>query len=381
MIWAGDRRSLHGTLNDQPAREALDALVSLGLPHDKDAFDIAEVINFATLSGLRGAHSFWRDFEVETGRRLARGLAGARRDGVPTLHDFEPRRFTVSFERAFAQHTAGSRHIRRVRLPVPVTDDQLSVLVVETRSAGARLLSDRIEFPCPRRDAARIEIRADYRFLADAGRPSGGFLPAGHPWLAPREGEIQVTDRVVALARDLASGLSPEQAVEAFRIYLLDELCCGYVHHDRIGAVAAPDWVLGNGWFDCRLGAALMASMCRACDIPARLVGGYLLWDSPAEHFWLEAWLPGRGWTPYDLLAWGLSAGGRDKAWRDIYAGWTDYRMKTQVFPHIFTGVAAAGLPRSCHRVHRKVPGGTEIRTLDARSGREIYRDTIRVKG
>jgi hypothetical protein len=320
-------------------------------------------------------------FTIENGRRLARTLTGATGENVPSPKGLQARPFTVSLRRTFAETPSRHECPLRLRLPMPVVDDHLPKLTVEPWPAGARLFTDRIEFASANRDDSLLEIGARYSFVARAGLPSGAKPLPPHPWLDEREGEIQVTERVRGLARDLAGGLPPPAALDAFRNFALDELRCGYIHYDSIGEIPAPDWVLDKGWFDCRLGAALIASLCRARDIPARLVGGYLLWEAPAEHYWMEAWLPDQGWTPYDLLAWGLSAGGADSDWRHIYAGWTDYRMKTQVFPRHFTGAPGVPVPKAIHRLHRRVEGGTEVRILNAENGREIYTDTIRVTG
>ena len=67
---------------------------------------------------------------------------------------------------------------------------------------------------------------------------------------------------------------------------------------------------------------------------------------------------PKAGWTPFDLAAWHLSLGGRDAAWRGMYAGAIDYRMKTQVFPALFTGPSTVRFPAHWRMVTRAAPGG-----------------------
>ncbi|MBX7209358.1 MAG: transglutaminase family protein [Verrucomicrobiaceae bacterium] len=57
----------------------------------------------------------------------------------------------------------------------------------------------------------------------------------------------------------------------------------------------------------CQDFAHVMLGMCRALDIPARYVSGYLyngprgtLRGAQASHAWCEVWLPGRGWFGLD---------------------------------------------------------------------------------
>ena len=54
----------------------------------------------------------------------------------------------------------------------------------------------------------------------------------------------------------------------------------------------------------CRDLAVLMMDACRAVGLAARFVSGYLGWDPPGTepelHAWVEVYLPGVGWRPYD---------------------------------------------------------------------------------
>ena len=228
-----------------------------------------------------------------------------------------------------------------------------------------------------------FSLSARFSFVAHAGMPYGSG--AGEPeqlatWLATSEGAVQVTPGVATLANRLAAGAQgPFAEVMAFYDYMIDKMACGRLHLDALAGEPPTDWVIASGWFDCRLGAALLVALCRARGIPARLVGGYPLWQATSEHFWMEAWIPDRGWTPFDLLAWDLSAGGRDRAWRDVYAGAVDYRMTTQVFPEIFTGAPGVPMGAAWQRLARATPEGVETRLVSIRDGHLIYADTVRV--
>jgi len=362
---------------DDEAIAAVDALLdeldAAGLPAGLDGrFDPTEVVNLMIAEGVDGRSAFWRNRYVATGQRLVFDLARER----------GPRRFEIAFARCFdlSRHVPGTR--LRLRLPMPIADAHLSDLsiTVEQGPAQTAIMPGRLEAKIVVGDLARVTVAARIGFTAHPGVPHGDAPSPreGETWLAEREGQVAVTPRVRALAHSLG-GSDAADRVRRFRDHLVDAFVCGPVHPDRIGPGPATDWVLDQRRYDCRLGAALLVALCRASGIPARLIGGYLLWAAPTEHYWVEIWLPDQGWTPHDLLAWDLSAGGRDAAWRDIYAGAVDYRMKTQVFPDIFTGAPGVTMPPALQRLARAIDGGTETRFVTIPDGAALYTDTIRI--
>ncbi len=344
-------------------------------PERDGGFDPAEMINRMVAAGLAGKLAFWRSRYVATGRRLLLGNGG-----TPDLAALPPRRFTVEIHRRFDLTGMGPR--ARLRLPLPLAGPALDGLTVEPLLpdgiARHRIVPGRLEAIMS--DATgEIMVGARLSFTARAGVPQAPDPAAGDPrWLAPSEGPIQVTARVRALAERLAAGTAPSQALRAIYDHLLDGFTCGVVPYDRL-AGPATDWVLRTGWYDCRLGAALLVALARARGIPARLVGGYLLWRVPTEHYWAEAHLPGRGWTPYDLLGWDLSAGGTDADWRGVLAGAVDYRMRTQLLPDIFTGAPGGRRAPAWHRLVRATATGTETRFVSVADGRLLYAEEVSV--
>lgn len=368
---------------DDYARATIAQLVAAGLPRAPGGrFDLTEAVNLLTLAETRRGPLVLPASGVETGRRLVAALAGAPgTSDAPDMIALAPRRFEVSLARTFDLSRVAPGARPRLRLPLPIEDAQLGALEIATDGA-ARRLPGRIELRPPAGAAGLVTISARYAFCARPAALPDRSEPAEDLslWLAGTEGAICVTPRVRALAARLAVPTTGTlAAIGAFRDHLLEEFACGIVHHHAIGAEPATDWVLDHGWFDCRLGAALLAALCRARGIPARLVGGYLLWDAPAEHYWMEAWLPERGWLPFDLMAWGLSAGGRDASWRRVFAGAIDYRMKTQIFPRLFTGSPGVPMRGPLHRLTRLIEGGAETRFVSAKDGGLIYAETIRV--
>lgn len=340
------------------------------------------VMNAMIAGGLRGETDYWRAHCVPTGQRLVTELCGTPVGCPPDLRALPSRRFTVSFRRTFDLTRAPAR---RLRMPAPVEDPHLTGLEIEVEAAEGDLTvaAGRLEAKPAAGVRGRVDLSARFTFTAQPGLPHGWGERDGSDdlalWLAEREGPIQVTAAVAALAARLAGAhREPFDQVMAFRNHLIDTMTCGRIALDLVGA-APLDWVIAQGWFDCRLGAALLVAMCRARGLPARLVGGYLLWQAPSEHYWMEVWLPDRGWTPFDLLAWDLSAGGRQSDWRDIYAGAVDYRMKTQVFPRIFTGAPGVPMGAAWHRLSQLTADGTETRIVSIPDGDLIYADRLSV--
>ena len=143
--------------------------------------------------------------------------------------------------------------------------------------------------------------------------------PAGRPSAQPDEPSSRVaryassdgSEAVATLAREAAGGaagpfdraMAVEQFLKTHYTYTLD-------------VPGGEDRPLDELLFRRRSGfcehfASAMVLMLRAIDIPARLVNGFLVqeWNEYGEYFivrqgdahaWVEAYLPGRGWTRFD---------------------------------------------------------------------------------
>jgi hypothetical protein len=201
-------------------------------------------------------------------------------------------------------------------------------------------------------------------------------------YLSEQEGLIVVSERIRALAHSLAGNHSPAlDAVRAFWEYIIGTLIFGSIHYDQIDLALPCDWILDSGWFDCQLAASLFVALCRARGIPARVIGGYLLFRvAPMKHYWAEAWIEGQGWTPLDFMGWDLSLGGRDVGWRDRFFGRLDYRLICERMPREFTGPLGVPVPEAWYMLQSARKGGSENSFMDV-SGKLIYSDTIRVIG
>jgi hypothetical protein len=349
----------------------VDKLLAAGLPVDAGQIDPAQMINLMVGDGLRGTNPLWRSHWVATGRRLVVELAGGEGLESPRPATLPPRRFTVSIRRDYCLKSVRPDTLVRLNLPMPIEDAHLEKLEIRSASPSLRPGIGRLQARLKREASEQVSIEAVYTFVARPGLPHGTETP-------PRPNAGCVLPAIRALARSIIGPESdPLSQVGALYDYLIDHMACGMVRGRPLSLDHAVAQVLATGWMDCRTGAALLVALCQSLGIAARLVGGWLLWDAPTEHYWMEAWVEGQGWTPFDLLAWDLSAGGMDAGWRGIFAGAVDYRMKTQVFPDLFTGPPGVPFPARWHRLSRMVPGGAETRMIAAPDGALIYSDRV----
>jgi hypothetical protein len=374
---------------------SLESWIALGLPYARSdsgerLYDPVEALNFMKWAGFAGLDRFWLERYVGTGRALVSEWTD-RRDGALAPDGRSDARFRVSLQRSFDLRSFAPGTRLRLRMPVPlsspyVRDIEIRPSVSRERQAELAVSDGRVEARLTAGAEPLLEIEAEVCFTATP-RPADIAPPEGHLdasekeiYLRPQDALIRITPRILALARTLAGPASaPWNSVRSFWNYMLDELSLGAVHYDQIDARAPGDWVLESGWYDCRVGAALFVSLCRARGVPARIISGHFLYRLlPTQHYWAEAWLDGRGWLPFDLSCWDLSAGGRDPKWRDHFAGSIDYRMVTQCFPRAFTGSMSVPLPPVWHVLQAPCHQGVEI-SMVGLDGRLSYRDRIRV--
>jgi hypothetical protein len=393
--WSFEVRAGFRPRAESEVRESIDRLVATGLGFKRAdrgrLFDPFEVINVMEWAGQARGDPFWPDCSVVTARRLVleqHGMAYAPDVPPPPPRELPPKRFRVDFRREFplVGHTPGAR--TRLRLPLPIEDGALGDLVVEPHAApelNARFATSpgRLDavVESPQAAVASVAYQASFTAYPSTHASDPAPLSASDAALytRPNEGFAQVSDRVRRLAAELAGGETDSwTVVRRFWDYAMDALNCGCVHYDELDAARPLDWILENGWFDCQLGSALIVALCRARSIPARMVSGFVPYQTaPCFHYWFEVFVDGRGWTALDLICWDLSGGGRDPVWRDYHLGEVDYRMKTECLPRIFGGGAHARFPKVWHSRSRLTDEGTEIAFHDTSTGALIYRDQI----
>lgn len=122
----------------------------------------------------------------------------------------------------------------------------------------------------------------------------------------------QLDHRIIALAREVTAGLASDAArARAIESYLREN----YRYSLELPSRQAPD-PLAHFLFERRQGyceyfASAMAVMLRVVNTPSRVatgfqsgvynpVSGWLIIRASDAHSWVEAWLPGRGWTTFD---------------------------------------------------------------------------------
>jgi len=187
------------------------------------------------------------------------------------------------------------------------------------------------------RPAARYFLPKEARAIGTPGghsvaTKSGGLLsPSGTPadvvWFqigerdsapiaGPDDGDLQVPaglrDQFAALARKLGSGSGTAHSqLEAIELELRTAFTYSLRHKRPADGDPILDFLQANRSGHCEYFASAMVLLARASGIPARVVGGYRVTEynpfggywvvrEKNAHAWVEAWVPGKGWTTYD---------------------------------------------------------------------------------
>ncbi len=384
--WVYEVRDGRRDLAEREARAALDRLVVLGLPYatSRDGgrlFDPVELARFLRWAGVSLGDPTSEKLDVTTGRRMAweaYGGNGGDHRMPPSPAALAPARYRLTIKRQFNLDGRGTGERVRLRLPVPLPDGAVGevragFLPDEGVETEIKTAPARVEILARVPECGRITVGVEAIFTTAAGAPaaSDATLDAADRELytRPSEGLIRVSDRIRSLAAELAGAETDSlAAARRFWTFMMEELACSPMHYDRLDPDHPLDHVLDSGWYDCLVGSALMAALCRARAIPARLVSGYMLHvTAPGFHTWLEVWIAGQGWLPFDLTCWSWSLGGRDAHWRDLYFGQLNQRVAVARPPRLFNSVGAVRLPSAWHLLSRIEGKGSviEFRTID----------------
>jgi len=375
---------------EEAVRIMLEGWTQSGLPFrrasdGKRLFDPIEVNNFLKWAGLEGRDRFLSERLVPTHQRMVTDLAefGASQGG-----DGGECRFVVEFRRTFNLRSIAAGTKLRLRAPLPLAGNYLKSMRVTPfadrfSESQIKLSPGRMEARVVANGETDVTFGATLDVTVTPQEPypgQEGDTVDRALYLSECEGLIVVTDRIRTLALSLAESNAPVMdALRAFWVHLNERMIFGAVHYDQIDYASPCDWTLDSGWFDCQTASALFVALCRARGIPARIIGGYFLFrTSPTKHYWVEAWIEGQGWTPFDFMSWDLSTRGRDATWRDRYFGRLDYRLICERLPREFTGALGVPLPDAWYMAALAMKGGVEDRLMDI-NGTSIYSDTVRV--
>jgi transglutaminase-like putative cysteine protease len=384
--WAFDLRSAGRERAEREAAAALDGLVMLGLPYTRAPdgrrlFDPVEVSNFLRRTGLAGSDSTLRARCAPSARRIVLDAPSAA-----------PTRYAVTIRRRFnlAGRAVGERV--RLRLPMPLADGRLDEVETEFlpspdgSPAEVSFSRDRVDVSAVVPASGEITVGVRARFVARSAAPSprpAALDPAERDlYTRASEGLVRVDERVRALALRLAGGeTDPWVQMRRFWAFLMDELACGAVRYDAIDAADPYRGVLEDGWYDCKLGSALLVALCRARGLPARIVNGYMLYPvAPAFHTWAEAWIEGAGWLPFDLFSWDLAVQTAGRSWRDFFFGRLDHRMATERPPRLFAGTGDVRLPPAWQMLTYPDDAGAVAEFTDLHTGALVYAEHVAVE-
>jgi transglutaminase-like putative cysteine protease len=173
--------------------------------------------------------------------------------------------------------------------------------------------------------------RLPYRTVSSLGRGARASLPGDEP----PEGAAKylqlppLDPRIPALARDLTAGVAgAAERARAVERHLRETYAYSLDVNDAEVASPLTHFLVERRPGHCEYFAASMAVLLRVSGIPARVVNGFyggehselsgqtIVRQSDA-HSWVEAWLPGAGWTTFDPTPAAAGGGGMWAA-----AGW-----------------------------------------------------------
>jgi transglutaminase-like putative cysteine protease len=255
-------------------------------------------------SGLKWRGSALTDFDGKRWFNPTRGekvvLVDGEADLVP-LNEMPLGRNRVNYEVNFDELETDTLFFAGE----PLTARLRSQVIYRTEGGGYRLGH-------PPHQGFRYDA---YSVLEEIPESSGPQVPAPVLPLAVRERYLQlpmIDHRIPGLAREMASGYTSDLArARAIERRLRSDY--GYTLELPSREVADPVafFLFSRKKGHCEYFASSMTVMLRTMGIPARLATGFQsgiynpltdLWviRSSDAHTWVEAWIPGYGWTTFD---------------------------------------------------------------------------------
>jgi hypothetical protein len=304
---------------------------------------------------------------------------------APDAGGLPPRHFRMALRRDYdlSGFAAGSRV--RLRLPVPLADHCLDLKSISfTAPEGAQQRHDRnrLEVQLTLATPGIVQLGFEASFIArpDLGQDETLSEEDFRLYTAQRENLIVVSPAIRQLAEDIGGGEKDVAAlVWRFYDYISDNFQIGIVPYHEIDRERPTDWAIERGWFDCQMGSTLLCALCRALDVPARLVSGYQLYETNLSyHYWAQIWIDGH-WQSFDYLTWAATRLFPEEGWQRALAGKLDYRMKVQIMPKAFTGPSSLNLSPIWHKLAHREGRGLSNEFTDAQTNKLLYRDTLEI--
>ncbi len=228
---------------------------------------------------------------------------------------------TVEFELSYDFSVLGQTHKIDFVVLIPQTiPGRQNILSVDYSPRPSRIFDENgngyaaFTFNKPgRQEKIKITVKAElFRYdlftarksRGQARLTSGGQVPAE----ADEPGEylkhekyIEKDHREIRRAADGIEGETESDIVKGIYDYVLDNMEYSVLGRKDWGAVKALE--LGKG--DCTEYSDLFVALCRAKNIPARVVSGYTVGFglSSTGHNWAEVYLNDYGWVPFDPSA------------------------------------------------------------------------------
>ena len=153
-----------------------------------------------------------------------------------------------------------------------------------------------------RHEKININIKAElFRYdllAAKAGAAEEPLEDDGMEEFLAHERYIECGDDKIRQIAKGIEGATEIEVVKAIYDYVLDNMKYVVLGKNDKGALAA----LEQGKGDCTEYSDLFVAICRAKNIPARVVTGYTVRDevNRAKHNWAEVYMKGCGWVPID---------------------------------------------------------------------------------
>ncbi len=386
--WYDDVQAGHLERSQREASDTLGRWVRDGLPVRADGgdrfYDPVLTLNFMRDEGLQGKpNSMWRDRVVPASRRHAEAFGPAPpSDG---LHD--PRRTSLRLAREFVLLDRRPGATVLLSMPLPVdgpAQGQLVVAPLRRDGLDLRLepgvLVARARVPEDR--VVRLEVRLTFvatqqTVRLDRERPDDPWdSPQETAHLSAAEGLIQISPAIAELAASLRK-TGRVHTIESFWEFFFDRMSSGNLYYDSLDERTPLDDLIRGRWFDCLTGSALFVAMCRAVDIPARVVHGLLL--SPTDkgpHYWAEVFLPPWGWLPFDLHSWFLAGGDKRSAWSRFAFGHLPHQVVLFRLPRTQWELGIR-FPPTWFSLAALVGSATRFGIYDASTGALVYADEV----